>query len=228
MAEQAVLTLNTSMMALYDDALAKYKNNLRDRSPIILALFSGAGGQFILYRPGHEPLVADAVPLAYQLAKSVGHSSMAIYQVLAPYMSEPANLSWRGPLNAYRTQNQTALESLVDLDLPAADRDILQNILQHNIAFMDECLKRGTFEYQNLEAFARDVAQYSVKTIDIAAQAQVCHWMSVVESWKQLLGDQWQRTYAVSNSLYVTRQNNILYTILRSTWARKRWATGCC
>src|SRR5207247_1434272 len=57
-AEQAVLALNSSMFRLYDESLEKFKQNLRDRVPIILALFSGAGGQLILYRPGHAPEVA--------------------------------------------------------------------------------------------------------------------------------------------------------------------------
>jgi hypothetical protein len=213
-AEQAVLSLNASMMTLYDDALVGYKQNLRAHAPIILALFSGSGGEFTLYRPGHEPLVADPVPVVYQLAKSVGHSSMAIYQIVAPYLSDPSNLSWRGPLRSFRTQNETALESLPALDMSSEDREVLQSILQRNIAFMNQCLDKGTFAYQDLQDFTRGVAPFSVKTIGIAAQAQVGHWMSVVESWKKLLGDDWQKTYAVSNSLYVTRQNNILFTIL--------------
>ncbi len=213
-AEKAVLVLNTSMMALYDEALVKYKDNLRAHAPIILALFSGAGGQFILYRPGHEPIVADPAPMAYQLAKSIGHSSMAIYQIVAPYLLDPANLTWRGPLRTFRTQNQTALESLPALELAHEDREVLRNILERNLAFMDKCLETGTFTYQELESFARGCAPFAVKTIAIAASAQVGHWMSVVENWKELLGDDWQRTYAVSNSLYVTRQNNILFTIL--------------
>src|SRR5580704_13370220 len=112
-AEQAVLALNSSMMRLYDETLEKYKQNLRDRVPIILALFSGAGGQMILYRPGHAPEVAPPVPIAYQLAKSVGHSSMAIYQIVIPYLANPAaNRLWRGPLQVYRTQCQSALDGL--------------------------------------------------------------------------------------------------------------------
>src|SRR5438093_8548465 len=78
-AEQAILVLNSSMLRLYDEALEKFKQTMRDRVPIILALFSGTGGQMILYRPGHPPEVAPSVPLIYQLAKAVGHSSMAIY-----------------------------------------------------------------------------------------------------------------------------------------------------
>jgi hypothetical protein len=38
--------------------------------------------------------------------------------------------------------------------------------------------------------------------------------MEIVAEWKAMLGDDWDRAYAVSNSLYVTRQNNILFTVL--------------
>src|SRR6516164_9315981 len=97
-AEHAVLALNSSMMHLYEDSLTKFKQNMRDRVPIILALFTGQGGQMILYRPGRTPEVAPPVPIIYQLAKSVGHSTMAIYEVLSPYLANAkANRLWRPP-----------------------------------------------------------------------------------------------------------------------------------
>lgn len=214
-AEQGVLALNSSMMALYDETLEKYKRNMRERVPIILALFTGQGGQMILYRPGHEPLIADPVPIVYQLAKSVGHSSMAIYQIVAPYLANPAgNQSWRGPLQTYRTQNQTALDSLAALDVSADNRTLLRTILERNLAFMDECLAKGTYTYEDVEKYIRSCAPYSVKTIGVAAPTQVGHWMKVVEGWKKMLGKDWERTYAVSNTLYVARQNNILFSVL--------------
>ncbi|SRR6266545_2426511 len=213
-AEQAVLALNSSMMTLYDETLEKYKRNMRDRVPIILALFTGQGGQMILYRPGHEPLIADPVPIVYQLAKSVGHSSMAIYQVVAPYLGHPTDQSWRAPLQVYRTQNQLALDGLAILEITEDERGVLRAILERNLAFMDECLTRGTFTYEGLEKYIRGVAPYAVKTIGIAAPTQVGHWMKVVDGWKQMLGTDWDRTYAVSNTLYVARQNNILFTVL--------------
>jgi hypothetical protein len=214
-AEQSVLALNSSMMTLYDETLEKYKRNMRDRVPIILALFTGQGGQMILYRPGHEPLVADPVPIVYQLAKSVGHSSMAIYQIVAPYLANPTgNLSWRGQLQTYRTQNQTALDSLADLDISEENRAVLRTILELNLGFMSECLAKGTYTYEGLEEYIRACAPHSVKTICIAAPVQVGHWMKVVEGWKKMLGKDWDRTYAVSNTLYVARQNNILFSVL--------------
>lgn len=214
-AEQAVLALNASMMRLYDESLEQFKQNMRDRVPIILALFTGQGGQMILYRPGHPPEVAPPVPIVYQLAKSVGHSSMAVYQIVAPYLANPkANQSWRAPLRMYRAQNQTALDSLAVLDLTEDNRAVLRAILERNLAFMDECLAAGTYSYEGLEKYTRTCTPFAVKTIGIASSAQVGHWMKVVEGWKNKLGSDWEYTYGVSNTLYVARQNNILFSVL--------------
>src|SRR6476646_8385879 len=52
LATRDVLQLNTSMFALYDAAANTFQANIMARHPILLALFSGAGGRMILYRPG--------------------------------------------------------------------------------------------------------------------------------------------------------------------------------
>jgi hypothetical protein len=155
------------------------------------------------------------VPIVYQLAKSVGHSTMAIYQVVVPHVTNAAaNQSWRGPLQAYRTQNQAALDSLGALDISADDRAVLRAILERNLAFMDKCLSKGNYTYADVEEYIRGCTPYSIKTIGIGSSAQVGHWMAVVEGWKKKLGKDWENTYAVSNSLYVARQNNILFSVL--------------
>ena len=43
---------------------------------------------------------------------------------------------------------------------------------------------------------------------------QVAHWMRVVGEWKRLLGADWDKTYAASNTIYVARQNNVLFSVL--------------
>ena len=214
-AERAVLALNESMLRVYDASLEMFKQNMRDQVPIILALFTGQGGQMILYPPGQAPEAAPPVPILYQLAKSVGHSTMAIYEIVSPYVSNAyANQLWRPPLEMYRAQNQTALEGLDALDISDDDRSLLRTILQNNLAFMDECLTRGGYGYEDVENYIRNTTPHSVKTIGIASSAQVGHWMNVLEGWKTKLGEHWEHTYAVSNSLYVARQNNILFSVL--------------
>jgi hypothetical protein len=80
-ATKDVLALNAGMFELYDDAAKIFQSNILSKHPVILGLFSGAGGKFILYRPGQPPLEAPPVPVVYQLLKSVGHSTMALAEV---------------------------------------------------------------------------------------------------------------------------------------------------
>jgi len=94
-AEGNMLALNVAMFGYYDRALRLYQQRLLAQHPVILALFSGAGGEFTLYRPGMTPLRAPSVPTVYQVLKSVGHSSMALFQIAGPHLDNPADQSWR-------------------------------------------------------------------------------------------------------------------------------------
>ncbi len=38
--------------------------------------------------------------------------------------------------------------------------------------------------------------------------------MNVIGDWKKMLGADWDKTYAASNTIYVARQNNILFSVL--------------
>jgi len=58
------------------------------------------------------------------------------------------------------------------------------------------------------------VEPYAEKLIGLAATAQVSHFYEVLSTWKSLLGNDWDRTYGLTNSLFPTRQNNILFTIM--------------
>src|SRR6266478_8753294 len=213
-ATKNVLALNSMMFELYDDAASVFKANLLSKHPVILGLFSGAGGRFILYRPGMAPLEAPSVPIVYQLMKSVGHSVMALSEVVMPYLDNKANQSWRGPLLAYRSQMQTALDTLdatvLQMDWRATSRTLLQN----NIAFMDACAESGAISLADLQSFARKQAPLLKGNIAWAAETQVNHWMGVIAGWKKLLGSDWDKAYAASNTIYVARQNNVLFSVL--------------
>lgn len=210
-----VYQLNTSMFTIYDNALDIYKKNIRARVPLIMALFSGKGGRFILYRPGQEPLEAPPVPPIYQLAKSVGHCAMGTYECVAPYIADAkADQAWLPMMTSYRTEVQTAKDGIPDLNIKPEEKALLQDTLAQILAFMDTCLKNGTFTYADVEAYARGVEPNAEKLISVATSAQVSHWFEVLTEWKKLLGKDWDRTYALANSIYVARQNNILFSVL--------------
>jgi hypothetical protein len=213
-ATKNVLGLNTAMFGLYDAAGRVFQKNILAQHPVILGLFSGVGGRLILYRPGMAPLEAPSVPIVYQLMKSVGHSVMALSEVVTPYLDNEANLSWRGPLLAYRSQMQTALDTLDATDMQADWRATSRTLLQNNIAFMDACAEKGAISLADLQSFARQQAPLLKGNIAWAAQTQVNHWMGVIAEWKKMLGADWDKAYAASNTIYVARQNNVLFSVL--------------
>jgi hypothetical protein len=209
-----VLALNTAMFELYGDAAKLFQQNILAKHPIVLGLFSGNGGRFILYRPGMAPLNAPSVPQVYQLMKSIGHSTMALTEVVGPYLENPANQAWRAPMQAYRSRMQSAIDTLNAADMPADWRPTSKLILQQNIVFMDACLESGVITMSDLQAFAKRQTPELKKIIAWAAETQVHHWMGVIGDWKKLLGDDWAKTYAASNTIYVARQNNVLFSVL--------------
>ena len=38
--------------------------------------------------------------------------------------------------------------------------------------------------------------------------------MGVIDGWKAMLGADWDKTYAATNTIYVARQNNVLFSVL--------------
>lgn len=206
--------LDTGMQRIYAQTLTKYKAHMRERVPIILAQFNDWGGSMTLMPPGEEPIKADPVPQIYTLVKSVSHSSMAIYQLIAPYLANPGDTSWRAPMAGYLAQIEAANATLANLDVPDNIRKRLGKMMDKEIAFMQQCLKTGTFSLADLESFAHSVEPDIVKNVALAAKTQVSHWETVLTNWKAKLGDRWDQTYAITNTLYVTRQNNVLFTIL--------------
>lgn len=213
-ATKNVLALNTGMLELYGDAGKIFRANILKQHPVILALFSGGGGRLMLYQPGKPVVEAPPVPIEYQLLKSVGHATMALTQVVGPYLDNPGNQSWRAPMLAYRSRMQSALEGLDDTAFHPDWRETNRSILQNNIAFMDASVEKGVISFADLEAFSRKQAPLLKQDVAWAAQTQVQHWMGVLTDWKALLGDDWDKTYAASNTIYVARQNNVLFSVL--------------
>jgi hypothetical protein len=213
-ATKNVLALNAGMFELYGDASKIFQSNILSQHPVILGLFSGDGGKFILYRPGQAPLDAPSVPVVYQLLKSIGHSTMALAEVVGPYLNNPDDQAWRGSMLAYRSRMKSALDGLDATPMPAEWRDNNWTILQNNIAFMDDCVTKGAISFAALKAFSDKQAPFLKLDVTWAAQTQVAHWMTVIGDWKNMLGADWDKTYAASNTIYVARQNNVLFSVL--------------
>src|SRR5947208_11740410 len=103
--------------------------------------------------------------------------------------------------------------------MPAEWRDNNRILLENNLAFVDECLAKGTISFAELEAFSKKQGPYLKLNVAWAAQTQVAHWMPVLGDWKAMLGSDWDKTYGASNTIYVARQNNILFSLMAQFFA---------
>ncbi|WP_291954356.1 hypothetical protein [Chelatococcus sp.] len=213
-AKQNVIALNNGMFQLYGDASKLVQASILSQHPVILGLFSGAGGRFILYRPGKPPLEAPQVPDVYQLLKSVGHSVMALGVVAGPHIGKQNDGSFQPSLLAYRVRLQAALDSLDKTSMPEEWRANNRELIAENIAFIDKVADGKVVSFADVQAFAANQKNRLKLNIRWAADTQVKHWMGVLADWKKELGDDWSKVYAASNTIYVARQNNVLYSVL--------------
>ncbi len=213
-ARQNVLALNTGMFSLYESAGKLVQSSILTQHPVILGLFSGAGGRFILYRPGQPPLEGAPVPEVYQLLKSVGHSVMALGVVVGPHIGKVGDTSWQTPVLAYRVQLKAALDSLDATSMPQDWRANNRALIQENIDFIDKSIADGVITFASVQDFAAKQKNQLKLNIKWAADTQVAHWMGVLADWKQQLGADWDKVYAATNTIYVARQNNVLFSVL--------------
>ncbi len=75
-------------------------------------------------------------------------------------------------------------------------------------------LQKGSFTYDDVLSYARGIKPNLAKLITLASSTQVGHWYKVLENWKADAWKDWENTYALSNSIYVARQNNIIFSVL--------------
>ncbi len=214
LATKNVLQLNTSMFELYDNAAQIFRKNILANHPVILALFSGAGGRMILYRPGQAPLEAPSPPMVYQVMKSMGHSTMAISEVVLPYVDQDADKTWVAPMQAYLSEMKSARAGIDAVPMPEEWRPVSRSLLDNNIAFMEETLRRGVIKLDAVKDFAKQQGPNLKAVVNWAASTQVKHWMGVMDEWTKLLGPDFAKAYGASNTIYVARQNNVLFSVL--------------
>jgi hypothetical protein len=213
-ARQNVLALNIGMFELYGEAGQLVQSSILAQHPVILGLFSGAGGRFILYRPGKPAVEGLPVPEVYQLLKSIGHSVMALGVVVGPHIGKPDDQSWKPSLASYRVRLKAALDSIDATSMPAEWRANNHTLLEQNISFVDKALTDGVISFASVQEFAAKQKVPLKLDIQWAADTQVKHWMGVLADWKQQLGPNWSKVYAASNTIYVARQNNVLFSVL--------------
>ena len=220
-AEKSLIAVNNAMFGIYDYEHNRYQKELLNSVPVIVARFSTEGGHFTLYRPGHPPLVADFPSVTYQLAKSVGHSIMVTYDMLAPYVQTSiTDKSWRPNMTSFQAKVRTALENINALPVNEADKQVFRQGLTIVDNTLSMCLHDDRITNNRIKQYIEQARPLIPQLIKIGSSAQVERQMKVISSWKKLLGHDWDKTYAMTNTIYVARQNNMIFSML-AEWMGK-------
>ena len=213
-ATRNLMKLNQSMFGIYEHAIKIFQKDLFSRHPVIIAQLSGSGAHMVLYRPGFLPEEAPSIPFVYQIMKALAHSTLAVSEIVLPYVDRSQDKDWMSPMRLYLAETKMARKGLDFVDIPQDWRANSQAILDINIKFMEECLVKGQITKEAIDDFGRDQRPYVKNAISWAAHTQVSHLMKVLDAWQLKLGGNFDRAYAATNTIYVTRQNNIIFSIL--------------
>ncbi len=191
------------------------------QSPVILVLFNGVGGKYILRRRGRETAV-EPVPELYQQMKSVSHTLVGVYEIMSPYFDSPEGGNWRPKLTEFNQLLKGGLASLGDVGMPPDVEQHCRTILQGGIDFTDKALKTGTFSADDYAAYAKSVWPSVAANIQLAGKLQVDNFEALITKWRKEMGEEeWSRLYAVVGTAWAMRRENVHIQILAQMMGRE-------
>lgn len=216
-AAQRLYNLDDKMMANYADTQRLVGQS---QSPVILAMFNGVGGKYILIRNGNVEAV-EPVPALYQQVKSVSHTIVGVFEIVSPYFANSEADNWRAKLTEYNKMLKDALATLKDIGMPPEVEKNCRTILEGGIKFTDEALNAGSFTSEGYSAYAKSVWPAIAKNIELAGKLQVDHFEALIKKWRKEMGEEeWSRLYAVVNTAWAMRRENVHFQILAQMMGR--------
>ncbi|WP_409415767.1 hypothetical protein [Flavobacterium sp. PS2] len=210
-ARNAVLAVDAAMQENYTILKSELIEHL---SPVIVVQNDGQGGTFTLVYQGTQESV-QPVPQLFQLVKSVSHTPLGIYVIIAPYLKEPHVKDWIKPLEKFKETLQEALKNLPDAELPFHAQESCKKVLEGGIRFIDDSVKADRFSIDSFEAFTASVQSDIQTNMSYAAKAQVDGVEELLIRWRNKLGpEEWRKTYGIVLAIWTTEYLNQNWLIL--------------
>ncbi|WP_183458755.1 hypothetical protein [Microbulbifer rhizosphaerae] len=191
------------------------------QSPVILAMFNGVGGKYILRRHGREVAV-EPVPELYQQMKSVSHTIVGVYEIVSPYFDSPEDGNWRPKLTEFNQMLKDGLATLDQVGMPSEVEQHCRTILEGGIKFTGNALKTGTFSADDYSAYTKSVWPSIAANIQLAGKLQVDHFEDLITKWRKEMGEEeWSRLYAIVGTAWAMRRENVHFQILAQMMGRE-------
>lgn len=211
-ARGALYAVDAAMRANYDILRARVMDNL---SPVIVVQYDGQGGTYTLVHEGKQETVQPVPPL-FQLMKSICHTPLGVYSIIAPYLKNSRTQEWVAPLKAFREVIANGLQHLGAADLPEKAVEASREIFTGALHFIDDSLLEGSFSIDTYEKFTGKVQKAIHTNMKFAAEAQVSGVQSLLQRWREQLGPvQWKKLYAVVMAIWTTEVRNQNWVILK-------------
>ncbi|MFC0692879.1 hypothetical protein [Paraburkholderia humisilvae] len=218
----AVIAIDTAMQDSYATLKAALLAHL---DPVIIVNNDDWGGTYTLIHHGVRETLRP-VSAVFELAKSVSHTPLGLYVIIAPYLEQPEAQGWVPGIKAFRVVLQKALDNLQRTDLPHEGKVASHRILINAIRFIDTSLANGRFSIESFDALTAGVHDDIATNMRIAGEAQVDGVSALLTRWKAQLGEKnWKNLYAVVLSMWTTMIDNQNSIIIRKFMNQKRVAT---
>lgn len=211
-ARNAVYNIDSTMQTNYDSLKAQLILQL---SPVLVVQSDGSGGIFTLVYQGRSETVSPVSPI-FQLMKSVSHTPLGIYVIIAPYLAQPEAAEWVKPLMEFHTVLEAALANLPGAGLPEKALISCTKVIKGGLDFIDRAVATKTFTIDQFENFTSQVASAIATNMNFAAEAQIAGVEALLKRWREELGPkQWKNLYSIILAIWTTEVKNQNWLIVK-------------
>lgn len=232
-ARDAILAAEGGTQRHYDALRAELIDHL---SPVIVIQNDDQGGLYTLIHDGEQESL-HPVSEIFELAKSIAHTPLGIYSIIAPYLAHrlpdltgsarldrhdvdmvafkgPAEKGWIGPLRDFGTTLTTARQQLGDADLPQRLAASSAQILDGALDFVQGAMLRGRVDMESFENFTGPLGDAIRTNVRHASRVQIEGVENLMGRWRERIGEEdWPGLYVVVLSIWTTsalNQNSII------------------
>ncbi|MBH1937189.1 hypothetical protein I5Q34_23465 [Streptomyces sp. AV19] len=242
-ARAAVIQVDTDMQHHYDLLRASVARHL---GPAIVVNNDAKGGEYFLVDQGKTIERLHPVGPLFELAKSIAHTPLGIYAVVAPYLDPkvppvgnadridshdlaqvahigPSSTAWSGPLQQFAVTLRTARQNLAGANLPAPLEDSSRSILDGGLDYITDAVASRSFDMQGFQDFSSAVYDHIRTTMYWASKAQIEGVHALLKRWRAQLGDaRWSELYVLVFELWTTAALNQNAIIIKPCMDQKR------
>ncbi|MEU5428788.1 hypothetical protein AB0H73_24810 [Streptomyces olivoreticuli] len=242
-ARAAVNQIDTDMQHHYDLLRASVARRL---GPVIVVNNDAKGGEYFLVDRGRTVERSHPVGPVFELAKSVAHTPLGIYSVVAPYLSPkvppvgnadridphdleqvahigPSSTAWIDPLRKFAATLETARQNLPGTNMPGALEDSSRSILDGGLDFITDAVTSHSVDMQGFQDFSSAVYGHIQTTMYWASKAQIEGVHALLKRWRAQLGEPaWSELYVLIFELWTTAALNQNAVIIKPCMDQKR------